>query len=72
MSNAVLKDSTGKFNEVVDLVCESNAPVTIQTADGREVKVIPVPKPIRMVKGRPVYALDDAKYLYLDCPWLID
>ena len=60
------------LGRVVTKVCRSRRPVTIRTPRGDAVKVIPVPKPIRFWKGRPVYKLEDAKFLYLDCPWLLE
>ena len=46
--------------------------VTVKTQSGNEVKAIPIPKPIRFWKGRPVYRIEDTKYLYLDYPWLLE
>ncbi|HLX61039.1 MAG TPA: hypothetical protein VKX17_07130 [Planctomycetota bacterium] len=57
---------------VIKSVCGTNSPITISSDDGNAVKVIPVPKPVEFFKGRPVYRLEDAKYLYLDCPWLLE
>ena len=57
---------------VVAKVSRSMRPLTIRNGRGDAVKVIPVPKPIRHWKGRPVYRIEDAKYLYLDCPWLLE
>jgi hypothetical protein len=68
----VISDPNEKLEDVVNLVCDSNEPVTVSTASGKEVRVIPVPKPIRMWKGKPVYRGEDAKYLYLDHPWLLE
>lgn len=60
------------LENVLRRVCHSNQPVTVTAENGDAVKVIPVPKPIEYFKGKPVYRLEDAKYLYLDCPWLLD
>ena len=73
MGEAILADQPGgKLEEVVHTVCQTQQPVTVRTADGDEVKVIPVPKPVRYWKGRPVFRLEDTKYLYLDYPWLLE
>ena len=68
----VIENADGKLKKVVEMVFDSNEPMTVRTPAGKAVKVIPIPKPIRMWKGRPVYRGEDAKYLYLDYPWLLE
>jgi len=72
MDPKTVNESESTLHSVVEMVCNSNEPVTVRKPNGDAVKVIPVPKPIRMWKGRPVYKLEDAKYLYLECPWLLE
>ncbi|MEI6232082.1 MAG: hypothetical protein WCT04_03460 [Planctomycetota bacterium] len=60
------------LESVVRSVCNLNHAVTVTADNGDSVKIIPVPKPVEYFKGRPVYRLEDAKYLYLDCPWLLE
>ncbi|MEI6234695.1 MAG: hypothetical protein WCT04_16690 [Planctomycetota bacterium] len=67
-----LDQAYAKLDEVAQEVCASNSPMTIKTKGGDEVKIIPVPKPIRFFKGKPVYRLEDTQYLYLDYPWLLE
>ena len=67
-----LDQPSGKLDEVAQMVCSSNSPMTIKTKSGDEVRIIPVPKPIRFLKGKPVYRLEDTQYLYLDYPWLLE
>lgn len=58
-----------KVQEVVEMVCHQNEPVTIRTKGGDEVRVIPVPKPIGHRKGIPIYREEDIQYLSLDHPY---
>jgi len=60
------------LENVVHKVCDSNQPVTVTADNGDAVKIIPIPKPVEYFKGKPVYRLEDAKYMYLDCPWLLE
>jgi hypothetical protein len=66
-----LAQPSGKLDEVAHEVCTSNSPMTIKTQSGDEIRVIPVPKPVRFHKGKPVYRLEDTQFLYLDFPWLL-
>ena len=67
-----LDQASGKLDEVAHEVCTSNSAMTIKTKYGDEVKIIPVPKPIRFRKGKPVYRIEDTQFLYLDYPWLLE
>jgi hypothetical protein len=49
--------------DIVEQVCASNEALMVTGPDGELAKVVPVPKPVRQFKGRPVYRLEDAQHL---------
>jgi hypothetical protein len=65
----IVKDPGGKLEEVADMVCSTNQPVTIETQGGNAARMIPVPKPIGFRKGVPNYRPEDMPFLFLDYPY---
>ncbi|MCW8133059.1 MAG: hypothetical protein KIS92_22110 [Planctomycetota bacterium] len=49
-------------------VAATHEPVVITTADGDKAKIIPIPKPVKTVNGRPVYKLEDMQFLEVPPP----
>ncbi|HYG75333.1 MAG TPA: hypothetical protein VEK08_10055 [Planctomycetota bacterium] len=72
MEKLVLGEKPTQMEEIVDRVCKSNKPVTVEKANGDAVTVIPVPKPIGYRKGVPIYRTEDLQFLYLDYPHLFE
>ena len=52
-----------KLAAVVDKIVLTHEPVVITNEQGDAAKIIPIPKPIKVVNGRPVYKLEDIQYL---------
>jgi hypothetical protein len=51
------------LGKVVERVSATREPVVVTGPNGDLAKVIPVPKPVGVFKGRPVYKLEDLEQL---------
>ena len=51
------------FKDIIDEVRTTQEPIVVTDSEGDLVKVVPVPKPVRHFKGRPVYKLGDVQNL---------
>src|SRR5208283_3314718 len=59
------------LGEAAEQVCASKEALAVMGPDGEMVRLVPVPKPVRQCKGRPVYRLDDVQHFefpYWDNP----
>ncbi len=72
MEKITITENHSQLEDIVDRICRTNEPVTVSKANGDEVKVIPVPKPIGFRKGVPIYRTEDLQFLYLDYPHLFE
>lgn len=57
-----------ELSQLVDEVSLTGEAVMITSSKGRAVKIVPVPKPIRIVGGRAVYRLEDLQHLDIAPP----
>ncbi len=48
---------------LVEKIVLTPEPVVITNAQGDAAKIIPIPKPIKVVNGRPIYNLKDMQFL---------
>jgi hypothetical protein len=55
--------SHSSLSDAVKLVCGSHETLIVAGPDGELARVVPIPKPVRTFKGRPVYRLEDVRYL---------
>ncbi|MEK7856578.1 MAG: hypothetical protein AAB288_10850 [Acidobacteriota bacterium] len=69
MSEPETVDPNTKIADIAEKVSRNGTPLTVRTASGKAVKVIPVPEPIGYRKGVPIYKAEDIQYLYLDNPY---
>lgn len=65
-----IQQASRSFKQIFDKVKATRKPVIIKAEDGSSVRVIPVPKPIRHWKGRPVYNAEDIQFV--GAPWFFD
>lgn len=69
MKRVRLEDEGKKpFRDVVQGVCAEHEAWIVSGPDGDLVRVLPVPKPVRFHKGRPVYRLEDMQFLDFPYP----
>jgi hypothetical protein len=67
-----LENPDERLQEVADRVCDTNSPVTVRTAKGNAVRIVPVPKPIGYRRGVPIYRDEDIQFLYPDHSYWFD
>jgi prevent-host-death family protein len=72
MEKITFQHAREKFDELFDKVSAKHQPVEVTSPNGESVKIIPVPKPIRYWKGKPVYRAEDVQFLYPEFPFLLE
>ena len=63
MERISVTEAGQKLAAVVERIVLTHEPVVITNEQGDAAKIIPIPKPIKVVNGRPVYKLEDMQYL---------
>jgi len=65
-----IQQASKTFRQVFNKVKSTKKSVIVKAEDGSGVRIIPVPKPIKMWKGRPVYNVEDIQFV--GAPWFFD
>jgi prevent-host-death family protein len=72
MEKITVQKATESFSEIFEQVSAKHEPIEVTSPSGESVKIIPVPKPVRFWKGKPVYRPEDVQFLYPDYPFLLE
>jgi hypothetical protein len=65
-----IEKASENFQEVFETVQATKKPITVKAPDGTSVRILPVPQPIGMFKGKPIYKAEDIQFV--GAPWFFD